>query len=451
MNQIQFSSKTDAQTRETAFPSVLSKTDLEFAHMLAVTLKQKVQEQALATLSPVPSSAKQLAFLNQPAQFNLPLFLARRWTKGDANRTDLPNSGNVNTSEKYSENSNALRSYSAKTLKVQPSHVTLVTPKQSKPSPVADVSVVEAAGRKTSVSHPMPLSAFPRPKGDNGRGIHWIPTTQQSHDVIDKFVQEAVDMGIKWVTFLNDGTNITANDYLVRQLTARGIEPIMRVYTDGGAPIEGDLAGLVRHYKPMGVNYYQLYNEPNLRIENQGRAPDPKAYVEKWLPAAKAVIEAGGLPGFGSLSPTPGIAPGAAIGDMDDLRFLRESLREIKRRGEVGVLDRSWLSVHNYGREYLRFREYDQIIRSELGRSMPVIGTEAGIYPGDTLSQDDAINVVADAYRYLPQREDYYFAYTYWILANESGNGHSDSAWDHQALFNGNNHSRLVDILKQEA
>ncbi|MEK7278002.1 MAG: hypothetical protein AAB427_11690, partial [Chloroflexota bacterium] len=149
----------------------------------------------------------------------------------------------------------------------------------------------------------MPLTAFPRPAGDNGRGMHWIPTTSSTPDVVDRFVKELSDMRVKWAVILNEGTDATRNDYLVQQLTANGIEPIMRVLTPGLQPLSGDLGAMVRHYKAMGVNYFQLYNEPNHEIENDGQSPDVNRYLDLWIPAAKIVAANGGLPGFGSLSP----------------------------------------------------------------------------------------------------------------------------------------------------
>ena len=173
-------------------------------------------------------------------------------------------------------------------------------------------------------SQPMALADFPRPGGDNGRGIHWIPTVSQSPEVVDRFVNEAVEMGMKWVVFLNDGTNIEDNDYLVKQLTGAGIEPVMRVYTPGLVPVDGDLKAMVRHYGSLGVHYFQLYNEPNLMVETGGQFPDVDRYLDLWVPAARQVIEAGGLPGFGALSPQ---------GEMDDRDFLRQALISLKARG----------------------------------------------------------------------------------------------------------------------
>jgi hypothetical protein len=305
--------------------------------------------------------------------------------------------------------------------------------------------VMTMAGDLTPVpaglERPWDLSEYPQPVANNGRGLHWIPTTSSSPPVVDRFVAEAQRMGVRWVTFLNRGTEIGANDYLVKRLVQAGIMPVMRIYTDAGAPIEGDLAALVRHYRSLGVYYFQLYNEPNLRVENGGRMPDVSRYLDLWLPAARIVAANGGLPGFGALSPQ---------GDVDDLTFLREALRQIKARGATETLNRAWLSVHNYGADYLRVRQYDEIIRQELGRSLPQIGTEAGIYSGPHLSEEEQVRILADAYRYMRSREPYYLAYTYWVIANALGGGH-DPAWESQALFRVDGKvSPLVAILQAE-
>ena len=326
--------------------------------------------------------------------------------------------------------------------------VAAAAPAPTRPKPVERPAWVEAitpaapAPPPMVFDRPLTLAEYPQPVDNNGRGIHWIPTTRSSPEVVDRFVEEAKRMGIRWVTFLNDGTRIGDNDYLVKRLVEAGIMPVMRIYTDGGAPIQGDLGALVRHYLKLGVYYFQLYNEPNLRVENGGAEPDVKRYIDRWLPAARIVAANGGLPGFGALSPQ---------GDVDDLTFLREALREIKARGAVDVLNRAWLSVHNYGPDFLRVRKYDAILREELGRSLPQISTEAGVYPGPSLSEEEQVRLLAEAYQYMARREPYYLAYTYWIIANQAGGGH-DPAWEYQALFRADGRvSPLVEILRATA
>lgn len=297
---------------------------------------------------------------------------------------------------------------------------------------------------------PMPLSEYPRPANDNGRGIHWVPTVASNKETVDRFVKEAADMKVKWVTFLNEGTKVGDNDYLVEKLVARDIMPVMRIYTPPGEPIKGDLEGLVRYYSQRGVHYFQLFNEPNLKAENAGAEPNVDRYLDQWIPAAKRVAAAGGLPGLGALSPS---------GDLDDRQFLKAAIDGIKARGQESALDHAWIAAHNYtfaeggdplsDAGFLRFRDYDTIAREKLGRSLPVIGTEGG-HPDH--AQDAAVEKsVADsarqAYQYMNGREPYYFAYSQWAIANEEGGGH-DSAFRHHALFQPGWTSPLVDALK---
>jgi hypothetical protein len=307
------------------------------------------------------------------------------------------------------------------------------------PNPIAAPAPVTASGV-------LPISSFPKPPQDNGRGIHWIPTTSQSPGAVDRFVQAAKDMRLKWVTFLNDHANIGANDYLVKQLRANGMEPVMRVYTSGLEPVNGDLGALVRHYKALGVSYFQLYNEPNHIVENGGQFPDVNRYLDLWIPAAKAVLENGGLPGFGALGPG---------GEFNDMDFLNQSLAGLRARGELGLLDRAWLSIHNYmgdapledTRAFSRFKVYADVLQQQLGRLLPMIGTEGGTYTHHAEDEPRRIAAVTSAYRYMANREPYNFAYSYWVIANSAGGGH-DPAWEWQALFKPDGASPLVEALR---
>jgi len=317
-------------------------------------------------------------------------------------------------------------------------------------SPLPELQRPASVAASSTTAASLTAPHFPRPAGDNGRGVHWIPTLRSSPDVVDEFVEKADAMGMKWVVFLNDGTNIGDNEYLVQRLREKGIMPIMRVFTDGLQPIEGDLESMVRHYRSLGVPYYQLYNEPNLMVETHGRLPSVKEYLDLWIPAAKKVIAAGGLPGIGALSPQ---------GEMDDRQFLSEMLQEILARGEERVLDYTWLAVHNYTGPrsiddpdgFLRFMQYDAIIRQKLGRSMPMIGTEGGTHVGPGVDERRQVEMVLDAYRYMAQhRNSPNFAYTYWIIANEAGGG-KDPEFSHHALFRKDGPTALASALMQLA
>jgi hypothetical protein len=335
-----------------------------------------------------------------------------------------------------------------------------VAPKPPTPTkPAAPIQKPEPPRPPTAPNPnaPMPLNAYPHPNGDNGRGMHWIPTTSQSPDAVDRFVGEAKRMGVKWITFLNDGAKVGDNDYLVKKLVEAGIEPVMRVWTPTIQPIEGDLEGMVRHYASMGVHYFQPYNEPNLNDEQPDGKVSVDRYLDNWIPAAQAIIRGGGLPGFGSM------APG---GDMDDQEFLSQAVAGLKQRGQLGLLDKGWLSMHNYTHNhpieepytdgFFKFRNYRKIMSDALGRDLPIIGTEGGTFVGE---QEDTSMPAADAdtvarwaaqgYSYMrDKREPWNFAYSFWTIANDAGGG-SDPRFNAEALFKGDGSvSQVVNTLR---
>ena len=289
----------------------------------------------------------------------------------------------------------------------------------------------------------LPLGAYPRPLNDNGWGMHWMPTTSQSRADVDRFVAEVKKMHIKWVVFLNENSNIGDNDYLVEQLVANNIMPVMRIYRSDLLPYDGNLGAMVAHYRRKGVIYYQLYNEPNVNIENNQGFANPNVYAMTWATAARDVINNGGLPGLAALSPG---------GEYNHLLFLQRTLRAIKFNGDAHLLNRTWISLHNYHGTrplddlggFLMFREYDRIVQEEIGRSLPIIGTEGGSYSDNP---QVVVDLVRAQYTYMRDAEPYYFAITYWLLANQAGGGH-DAQWEWQALFRqGYTHPVVTDFF----
>jgi len=195
---------------------------------------------------------------------------------------------------------------------------------------------------------PLPLSAYPRPADDNGMGIHWSTNLYgESHETTDYFVRELVSMGIKWVKFLNDGTEGRQHDYLVRQLVAHDIMPVMRIYSRNNNPLDiSSLRRLVRHYRPMGVYYYELFNEPNFPGVDGGWVGDKRRNVDdllrSWVPAARAIEEEGGYPSV------PSMFPPSTTDPKFERSFFQQFFRRLKANGDTDVLYRAWIALHNY-------------------------------------------------------------------------------------------------------
>ncbi|MFZ0545116.1 MAG: hypothetical protein WAM60_06745 [Candidatus Promineifilaceae bacterium] len=311
------------------------------------------------------------------------------------------------------------------------------------PSPTGSATVEIKPLASYSSDEVIPVEAFPRPSGDNGWGIHWIPTTSQEPAAVDRFVNQVVSMHMKWVVFLNEGSNIGDNDYLVSRLVSVGIMPVMRIYRSNISPYDGDIGKMVAHYRAKGVFYFQIYNEPNANEENSQGFANPNQYAIAWAATARDVIANGGLPGIGALSPG---------GAYDHYSFLAGALAALRYNGDEGLLNHAWLSVHNYNGlrrlddpdGFLLFRKYDEIIRVQLHRSMPMIGTEGGSYSPDPQVEKD---LLVAQYTYMRNAEPYFFAFSDWVLANKEG-GAWDDQWEWQALFrNGFIHPVVTDFF----
>ena len=86
----------------------------------------------------------------------------------------------------------------------------------------------------------MRLEEFPRPKDDNGRGVHWSASVYHpSGSELDFWLQELQAMQIKWVKLLDDGGS--ASMELCQRLLEADIMPVVRLYRE--APNPGHISG----------------------------------------------------------------------------------------------------------------------------------------------------------------------------------------------------------------
>ena len=161
----------------------------------------------------------------------------------------------------------------------------------------------------------LPQASWPRPAGDNGRGVHWCPSTRHATASTERLVGAARELHLKWVLLIVglDSWNfqeqyVREDAALIRALQGAGIMPIVRL---GGQVGADDLAAFRRQVQTLsklGVRYYQIGNEPNRADENGGRPPDPVAYVQWWLPRAQIVTQLGGYPGLGGWTRAESVA-----------------------------------------------------------------------------------------------------------------------------------------------
>lgn len=298
-----------------------------------------------------------------------------------------------------------------------------------------------------------PPAALPRPAGDNRRGVHWCPATRHATAPTERLIAEARALRLQWavvVIGLDDWnfaeTHAREDAQLVQGLRAAGILPIVRLAGQVGADDLPAFQRQVTTLRQLGVQYFQIGNEPNRRAENADGQPDPAAYVRWWLPRAQAVVAAGGYPGLGALD------PGAPVGDY---AFLRATLGQLRAAEACSVLARTWLATHLYllgplDADYLtsenglgRHRAYDAISRAVLGYSLPQLATEAGIsslrladWQGDPagVAQRQAA-LLAGAYQALPGLPAYFVAFSPWLLANQFCDPGAPPAFEYGVFF----------------
>lgn len=277
---------------------------------------------------------------------------------------------------------------------------------------------------------PLPLSSFPRPASDNGRGLHWFPTTFQTRAAVDRFIPELTALRIRWLVVLQGmhDWDMLANDYLIGRLNAEGIMVVMRIDRQVSAMDWQRLGWIVARYRERGVRYFQIFNEPNL-IEEWGTrdAPTPERFIAYWIQAAEVIAANGGLPGFAPMSPQR---------DDADLVFFQAALKELKRLKRFDLVNQMWVSVHNYGDltgdGFFRYRRYDAITRHVFGGSLPIIITEGGL-----ADAEQTAHVIVPMYRFIQnEREPYLLAFAPWLIGNAVGGGH-DPRWEGAAWFTG--------------
>ncbi len=298
------------------------------------------------------------------------------------------------------------------------------------------------------------LGDYPRPPRDNGWGVHWAPTLlTQPQDVVDLYLNEVEALDLRWLKLMQPDQSALEHQYLLAQLKAQGIEPVLRVQKTYNTAYQ-HLDTLVPQAAQAGVDYYELYSNPNVAgLEGgwrSGQAIDIALLARQWAEAARTVRAGGGYPGLPSLSPN------GAIADTD---FLRRFLTELSGQGSLDTLDGAWLPVQNYmgnrplddPEGFRKFETYHQIVLEMTGRTLPILSTEGGAIVGD--SEDPRYPSMTDtlvaertvaAFEYMQaDAPDYYFALMPWVLVNAAAGGY-ENAWERHAWFPLNQPARPV-------
>ncbi len=181
----------------------------------------------------------------------------------------------------------------------------------------------------------MQIEDYPRPKDDNGRGLHWSASPYHlSGSELDYWMDELQSMGIKWVKVLDDGGGSSLE--LCRRLTDIGIMPVVRLYVGNPGHIQTRNLEAIRRLIDVGALYFETNNEPDLAIEwDDGIVPPNwlEIVVDNFIIDATEIIALGGYPAF------PAMGVGTIVNPF----------QLIVDRGRQDLFNNgAWLAIHNY-------------------------------------------------------------------------------------------------------
>ncbi|MFZ2359702.1 MAG: carboxypeptidase-like regulatory domain-containing protein, partial [Anaerolineae bacterium] len=204
----------------------------------------------------------------------------------------------------------------------------------------------------------MRIEDFPRPKDDNGRGVHW--SARLYHDVIqpnpDYWIDQLVAMKIKWVKLLDDGGGSAMA--LCRKLVAADIMPVVRLFMAQLNPsyLTSRELDTVSRYVDEGVYYFESNNEPDLPAEWKNDQKPPNwldIVVNNFIRDADGVLPRGGLLAL------PAMGPGSR--DNPISLVVQKGRRDLFERG-------CWVAIHNYTLNHPLDYPYDDV--NQAGRPL---------------------------------------------------------------------------------
>jgi hypothetical protein len=184
----------------------------------------------------------------------------------------------------------------------------------------------------------MRIEDFPRPKHDNGRGVHWSARIyhDQAEPSLDYWIDELTAMRIKWLKLMDDGGGSALN--FCRKLLAADIMPVVRFYMPQLNPhrLGGRELDTVSRLVDVGVRYFESNNEPDLPAEWKDNYMPPDwldVVINNFIRDADAVLARGGLLAL------PAMGPGSR--DNPITMVVQKGRKDLFENG-------CWIAIHNY-------------------------------------------------------------------------------------------------------
>ncbi len=221
-------------------------------------------------------------------------------------------------------------------------------------------------------------SGWPRPRGDNGLGIH--AGLDFSDQAIATDVARVEALNLRWV--------VLAPEKEMQLRTAapayweRGIMPVVRprCFVDEDHDFVKHATVLAELDIPA---YIQVYNAPERPTEWKTRRVDMAMFASRWLTQAMSLVEIDAYPGL----------------QVNRIEDLRKVIAEARKQGVQHIFRHAWFCCHNHGRNRPARYPYDDINQRALAVQHPeweFAGSieevnrwrREGQHPGQTVEDD---------------------------------------------------------------
>jgi len=253
------------------------------------------------------------------------------------------------------------------------------------------------------------LKDWPRPARDNGLGIHFLPTQYYSDVELDYGIARMQEMGLRWALVLyGDEKQLERS---ARKFKDAGIMVVWRKMIRAYEPYYGWERD-INLLRSLGVEpYMQIYNEPELAEEWDGRPIDRALALDNVVQASRDIYNAGGYVGL----------------QFIQLDWLQDTLKAIKARQGDAIFGRMFFIPHPYGLNHppdyeqdlssvLSFLRFAEVLQQEIGFVPPMIAGEGGwkYKAGD----DNRYPAIDDA-----RHRDFHVAVFQWFRTGKLSNG----------------------------
>jgi hypothetical protein len=175
-------------------------------------------------------------------------------------------------------------------------------------------------------------------------GFHYFQDTLHYTDRdLQTWLPLLEKIGVGWLILRSETSRAIPESFL-SALVNKGIQPLIQFNLSlANSPEINNITDLIEAYTRWGVKYIQFFDRPNQReswpAANWTQQDLVERFLDRFLPLAEVVVQAGCHPVF------PALEPG---GNFWDTAFLRAALQSMQRRKQTAIIEALVLAAYGW-------------------------------------------------------------------------------------------------------